>query len=42
VSAKQIKVSWKEGGQIARVNRYDHAEPLTEFLIGEIARSWAR
>jgi hypothetical protein len=23
VSAKQIKVSWKKGGQIAKTNRYD-------------------
>jgi hypothetical protein len=40
VSARQIKVSWKKGGQIARINRYDHAQPLTEFLIGEVARRW--
>jgi hypothetical protein len=40
VSARQIKVSWKKGGQIARVNRYDNARPLTEFLISEIARHW--
>jgi hypothetical protein len=42
VSAKQIKVSWKNGRQIARINRYEHAEPLAEFLIAEIPKNWAR
>jgi hypothetical protein len=41
VSAKQIKVSWKKGGQIAKTNRHDHAELLTKFIIGEIARGLA-
>jgi hypothetical protein len=40
VSAKQIRVSWKNGRQIVKTNRYDHAQPLTEFLLGEIARKW--
>lgn len=40
VSAKQIKASWKKGGQIARFDRYENAAELTEFFIGEIARVW--
>jgi hypothetical protein len=40
VSKKQIKVSWKKGGQIAKFNRYENAHELTEFFIGEIARVW--
>jgi hypothetical protein len=42
VSRKQIKASWKNGGLIARFNRYENATELTEFFISEIARVWER
>ena len=31
------QVAWSK----AKANRYDHAQPLTEFLLGEIGRKWA-
>jgi hypothetical protein len=41
VTKKQIKASWKKGGQIAKFNRYENADELTGFFISEIARVWA-
>jgi hypothetical protein len=40
VTKKQIKASWKKGGQIAKFNRYENTDGLTEFFIGEISRGW--
>jgi hypothetical protein len=42
VSDKQIKVRWRKGGEIVKTDRYDHAEPLTKFLILEIGSRWHR
>lgn len=35
VTPKNIRVSWKDGGQIVKTDRHS-----TEFLLEEIAKAW--